>query len=82
MGGGLQIDGVGAAGEDDADGIHGLQLRQGCGVGLDLAVHAALTDAAGDELVVLAAKVQDNDSLVRQEDSSFGKMMIDAPAGG
>ena len=65
VGGGLQIDGVGAAGEDNADGVHGLQLGQGSGIGLDLAVNAALTDPAGDELVILAAEVQNDDSLVR-----------------
>ena len=69
MGGGLQIDGVGTAGEDNADGVHGLQLGQGSGVGLDLAVNAALTDPAGDELVVLSAEVQNNNGLVRHTDT-------------
>ena len=67
LGGGLQIHAVGAAGEDDADGVHGLQLGQGSGVGLDLAVHAAFPDTAGDELVVLAAEVQHDNSLVRHK---------------
>ena len=60
------VDAVGAAGEDDADGLHGLDGVQRGGVGLDLAVDAALTDAAGDQLVVLTAEVKDDDSLMRQ----------------
>ena len=64
MGGGLQIHGVGAAGEDDADGVQGLQLGERGGIGLDLAVHAALTHPAGNELVILAAEIQNQDKLV------------------
>ena len=65
------IHAVGAAGEDDADGIHGADVRQRGGVGLYLAVDAALPDPAGDELIVLSAEVQHDDSLVRQGNSSF-----------
>ena len=65
------IHAVGAAGEDDADGVHGADLVQRGGVGLHLAVDAALPDPAGDELVVLSAEIQHDDSLVRQGDSSF-----------
>ena len=65
------IHAVGAASEDDADGVHGADLLQRGGVGLHLAVDAALPDPAGDELVVLPAEVQHDDSLVRQGDSSF-----------
>ena len=61
LGGSVQIDAVGATGEDDADGVHGFQLRQGGGVRLYLAVNAAFPHPAGDELVVLAAKVQHED---------------------
>ena len=60
----LQVHGVGAAGEDEADGLHGHQVGQGGGVGLDLAVYAALPDPAGDELIVLSAEVQDDHSLM------------------
>ena len=56
-GGGI-IDAVRAAGEDKALGLHGLELLQRGRVGLDLAVYIALTDTAGDELVILPAKVQ------------------------
>ena len=65
------IHAVGAASEDDADGVHGADLLQRSGVGLHLAVDAALPDPAGDELIVLSAEVQHDDSLVRQGDSSF-----------
>ena len=71
MGGRGIVHAVGPAGEDDADGVHGAQLRQRSGVGLHLAVDAALTDPAGDELVVLPAEVQHDDSLMGQGDSSF-----------
>ena len=46
-GGGIQIHTVGAAGEDDADGVHGFQLGKGRGAGHDLAVHIALPAGAG-----------------------------------
>ena len=71
VGGGIVIDAVGAAGEDEADGGQAADLLQGQGVGLDLAVHPALTDPAGDELVILAAEVQNDDSLMGQGGSSF-----------
>ena len=64
MGGLLQIDGVGAAGEDDADGVHGLQLAEGRGKRLDFAIDIAFTDAAGDQLVILAAEIQNNDQFM------------------
>ena len=67
------IHAVGAAGEDDADGVHGPDVLHGRGIGLDLAVYAALADAAGDQLVILAAEVQHDDGLVRHEGSSFIK---------
>ena len=58
------IDGVGAAGEDEADGLHSAELLQRGRVGLDLAIDAALAHPAGDELVVLAAEIQDNHGLM------------------
>ena len=64
VGGGIQIHTVGAAGEDDADGVHGFQLGKGRGAGHDLAVHIALPDPAGDQLIVLAAEVQNDDGLM------------------
>ena len=60
----LQVDAVGAAGKDDADGVHGLQLRQRGGVGLYFTVHIALPDPAGDQLVILAAEIQNDHSLM------------------
>ena len=71
LGGGVQIHAVGSAGEDDADGVHGAQLGQGSGTGLDLAVHLALPHPAGDELVVLAAEVQHDDGLMGHGGSSL-----------
>ncbi len=55
--------GGGAAGEDQGVGGKGTHLVQGDAVGFDLAVHAALADAAGDQQVVLAAKIQDQNTL-------------------
>ena len=71
LGGGVQIDAVGPTGENNADGIHGFQLRQGGGVGLYLAVNAAFPHPAGDELVVLAAEVQHEDKFMVHERPSF-----------
>ena len=73
----LQIDGLGAAGEDDADGFHRLQLSEGRGVGLDLAVHIALPDPAGDELVVLSAEVDDKDLFHNIPPSVFDQIETD-----
>lgn len=42
------VNAVGTAGEDDADGVEGLHRIQRRGIGLDLTIHTALTDAAGD----------------------------------
>ena len=57
----LQIHAVGAAGENDAHGRKGADLVQGCGVGLDLAVDILLPHPPGDQLIVLSAKVQNQD---------------------
>ena len=59
------IDAAGTAGKDDSDGIFRLNLPQGSGIGQDLAVDAALADAAGDQLIVLPAEVQNDDFLHR-----------------
>ena len=79
LGGGVQIHAVGAAGEDDADGIHGLQLREGSGVGLDFAVHLALPHPAGDELVILSAEVQHDNSLMRHKSTLSHKFFLGIP---
>ena len=54
----LQIDAVGASGEDDALGVLCLDDGKICLIGIDLTVDIVLADAARDELIVLAAKVQ------------------------
>ena len=54
---------VGAAGKDDADGVHRLDVRQRGGIGLDLAVHIALPDAPGNQLIVLSAEVKNQNHL-------------------
>ena len=54
----LQIDAVGASGEDDALGVLRLDDGQVRLIGIDLTVDIILADAARDELIVLAAKVQ------------------------
>ena len=60
----LEIHAVRAAGEDEADGLHCKKICEGRRVGLHLAVNAAFTHAAGDQLVILATKVQHNDSFL------------------
>ena len=60
-----QIGAVGAAGEDDAHGVLGLDLGQVGTVRIDLAIDVTFTDAAGDQLVILAAEIQyDNGFLL------------------
>ena len=60
----LQIDAVGAAGKDDALGVLRLDHRQVGFIGIDLTVDIVLADAARDQLIVLAAKVQHDDSFM------------------
>ena len=52
-----------AAREDDRARGHGADLLEGHRAGVDLAVDALLADAAGDELRVLRAEVEDEDEL-------------------
>lgn len=59
----LQIHAVGTAGENDANGIKSPNLVHGHGVGLDLAIYAALPDPAGDKLVILTAEIQNQNLL-------------------
>ena len=58
------VDAVGAAGEDEADGVHGFQFFQGGRIGLDFTIYIALTDTAGDQLVILSAEIQYNDQFM------------------
>ena len=60
----LKVNAVRAAGEDEADGLHREKVREGRRVGLHLAVNAAFTHAAGDQLVVLTAEIQYDDGLM------------------
>ena len=54
---------IGPAGKDDANGGVCIQIGQRGGIGLYLAVDIALADTAGNELVILPAKVQNDDFL-------------------
>ena len=59
VGGGHIIDAVGAAGEDDALVVPGLDLSGGNGIVLlDLRIDMEIPDSAGDQLVILSAEVQ------------------------
>ena len=60
----LQINTVGATGEDDALGVLCLDDRQISFIGIDLTVDIVLADTARDQLVVLAAKVQHDNSFM------------------
>ena len=55
--------GGGAAGKDQGVGCEGADLLQGHAEGFDLAVHAALADAACHQQVILAAEVQNQNFL-------------------
>ena len=71
------VNAVGAAGKDDAQGIVGPDLLQAHVKGFYLAIHIALPHTAGDQLVILAAEVQDQDFLVLHIPSLFSKRMLD-----
>ena len=64
VGGFLLIHTARATGEDDTDGVHGLNFFQGGSIGLDLAVDIAFPDTACNQLIILPAKVQNNDHLM------------------
>ena len=66
-GGILQVDAVGAAGKNNALGILRLDNRQIGFIGIDVTVDIVLADAARDQLIVLAAKVQHDDSFMLHE---------------
>ena len=66
-GGILQINAVGAAGKDDSLGVLCLDNRQIGFIGIDFTVDIVLADAARDQLIVLAAKVQHDDSFMLHE---------------
>jgi hypothetical protein len=68
-GGVLDVDRLGAAGQDQGGGAAGLELGGGDRVGDDLAVDVGLTDPAGDELCVLSAEVDDQDRVSALGDS-------------
>jgi hypothetical protein len=53
-----------AAGQDDALGAEGRDLGRVVVPGPDFAVHADLADAAGDQLGVLGAEIEDEDLVV------------------
>ena len=58
------IDAVRAAGENDADRGKGFYLFQRRAEGLDFAIDVALTDTAGDKLVILSAEVENKYLLI------------------
>jgi hypothetical protein len=62
----IGVDAVGTAGEDDALGVHALDIFPGGVVVQQLAVDAALTDAARDELAVLRAEIEHDHGIGRR----------------
>ena len=58
LGGIVLIHAVGTAGENDTDVSLGADVVEGSGAGLHLGVHAEITHAARNELVVLSAEIQ------------------------
>lgn len=57
------VDGVGAAGEDDDAGVVGGDLSEGGGAAEDEGEDVEGADAAGDEVGVLGAEVEDEDCV-------------------
>src|SRR5690606_1743108 len=58
------VDAAGPAAEHDPDGVLGADLVGADVVGHDLGVHACFPYAAGDELCVLGAEVDDEDGAL------------------
>ena len=66
-----QVGAVGAAGEDDALGVFGLDFGKVGAVRINLAIYVAFADAAGDQLIILAAEIQNDDSFLLHEETPF-----------
>ena len=58
------------AGEDQADGRHFLYARRGGGAGQNDRIHAELAHAPGDELLILAAEIEDDNRLIHANAAS------------
>ena len=59
----LQVTRVGPAGENEAENRRILQIFDGGGAGEDLAINVDVADSAGDQLVVLTAEIENDDSF-------------------
>ena len=59
-----QIGAVGAAGEDDALRVFGLDLGKVGTVRIDLAIYVAFADTARDQLIILAAEIQNDNGFL------------------
>ena len=64
VGCGLVVDTGRTAAQDDTGGVDGANLGRGQAVTDDLAVNIQLADAAGDQLGVLRAEIEDDDFLM------------------
>lgn len=66
-----QVGAVGAAGEDDALGVFGLDFGKVGAVRINLAIYVAFADTTGDQLIILAAEIQNDDSFLLHEETPF-----------
>ena len=62
-----------AAGKDNTDGIQGANFFDGGGIRLDNGIYGTLPHPAGNEFLVLAAKVQDHNRLIHMRIAPFPK---------
>jgi hypothetical protein len=58
------VDTARTSSEDNANGIQGFQFRKRSGIGLYLAVDITFPNPAGNELIILTTKIQDNYHLM------------------
>ena len=66
-----QISAVGPTGKNDPLRVFGLDLCKISAIGINFAIHVALADAACDQLVILTAKIQNNDSFLLHGSAPF-----------
>lgn len=59
-----RIDAVGTTSKNNSDGVQRFQLLQRSGIGLYFTIDIALTNTARNQLVILPAKVQDNNKFM------------------
>ena len=71
-----QVSAVGTAGKDNAFRVLGLDFGKVGTVRIDLAIYVAFADTAGNQLIILTAEIQNDDSFLLHEGSPFSFVFL------